>query len=94
VLHVPVAPCPPLFVQLIWFRLSMTVPNAVPSSTNWNVNPVVAGTVIVRLGIVVPASVALIVVVIPAPTALTRPVLLTVAALGLEESQVTLLVKS
>jgi hypothetical protein len=83
-----------LFVQLIWFRLSMTVPNAVPSSTSWNVKPVVAGTVIVRLGIVVPASVALIVVVIPAPTALTRPVLLTVAALGLEESQVTLLVKS
>ena len=36
-------------------------------------------------GIVVPASVALIVVVMPAPTALTSPLLLTVAALGFEE---------
>jgi hypothetical protein len=83
-----------LFVQLIWPKLSITVPNAVPSGTSWNVNPVVAGTVIVTLGIVVPASVALIVVVIPAPTALTSPLELIVAADGFEEAHVTLFVKS
>jgi hypothetical protein len=94
VLHVPVGPCPVLFVQLICPKLSVTVPYAVPSSTSWNGSPVAAGTVMVTLGIVVPASVALIVVVIPAPTALTSPLELTVAAAGFEEAHVTLLVKS
>jgi hypothetical protein len=93
-LHVPVAPWPAMFVQLICPRLSVTVPNAVPSRTTLNGKPVTAGTVIVMLGIVVPASVALIVVVIPAPTADTSPPLLTVAAAGLEEAHVTRFVKS
>ena len=83
-----------MFVQLIFPWLSVTVPNAAPSSTIWNVNPVAAGTVIVILDIVVPGNVALIVVVMPPVTAETSPVLLIVAAVGLEELHVTLLVKS
>jgi hypothetical protein len=95
VLHVPVAPCPLLFVQLICPRLSTTVPYAVPSSTKLNGNPVALVTVIgIRLSIDVPGMVALIVTTTPPVSAVSSPVLLTPSAVGLEELHVTLSVKS
>jgi hypothetical protein len=92
----PIVPWPVALVQLICcgVELSTTVPNAVPTNSISNASPVADPTVIVTLGIVVPASVALIVVVIPAPTALTSPLALIVAAAGLEELHAALFVKS
>jgi hypothetical protein len=71
VLHVPVAPCPLLFVQLILPRLSVTVPYAVPSSTTLNAKAVVV-TVKLAAFDAIALNVAVIVAT-PAPNPVANP---------------------
>jgi hypothetical protein len=70
------------------------VPNASEVGVSVSVELVAAGTVIVILGASTPSNEAPIVVVRPPVTAVTSPLALIVAAAGLEEVHVTLLVKS
>jgi hypothetical protein len=92
--QVPVAGGPLMSAQLICgAALLVTVPTEVPSSSTSKLKPVAAVTVSASVGAVVPVIFAVIVVG-PAPTAVTSPLELIVAAAVLEDIHVAELVRS